>query len=75
MELILQKGLPHQEKPVQAISELLGGVTWVETELSPYENPRIDFEATTLQQTLKDTIKRYGTYTPTRYMSFTNNLA
>ena len=60
MELILQKGLSHQEKPVQAISEVLGGVSWIEADISPYENPRIDFEATSLQQTLKDTIKRYG---------------
>lgn len=60
MELILQKGLSHQEKPVQAISEVLGGVSWIETDISHYENPRIDFEATSLQKTLKETIKRYG---------------
>ncbi len=60
MELILQKGLPHQEKPVQAISEVFGAVVWTAPGTSPYENPRIDFDASSLQGTLRDTIRRYG---------------
>ena len=61
MELILQKGLSHQEKPVQAICDVFSGVVWADSgSLSPYENPRIDFSSTALQQTLKDTINRYN---------------
>lgn len=60
MELILQKGLSHQEKPVQAISEVFDGVVWKEDAVSPYENPLIDFGATSLQQTLRDVIRRYN---------------
>lgn len=60
MELILQKGLSHQEKPVQAISEVFDGVVWKGDVASPYENPHIDFCATSLQQTMRDVIRRYN---------------
>ena len=60
MELILQKGLSHQEKPVQAISEVFKGVVWKEDDLSTYKNPLIDFEATSFQQSLRDVIRRYN---------------
>jgi len=60
MELILQKGLNHQEKPVQAISEVFNDVKWSDMSLSPYENPLIDFSASSLNPTLKKVIGRYG---------------
>lgn len=60
MELILQKGLSHQEKPVLAISDVFSSVAWLSEGLSPYENPAIDFDSTSFQQILLDVVRRYN---------------
>ena len=41
MELILQQGLPHQQKAIDAVCAALEGVT-IAPPVQFYENPQID---------------------------------
>lgn len=41
MELILQQGLPHQQKAIDAVCGALDGVTIIPP-VQFYENPKID---------------------------------
>ena len=43
MELILQQGLPHQQKAIDAVCKVLDGVA-ITPPVQFYENPQIDLE-------------------------------
>ena len=51
MELILQTELPHQQKAVDAVSEVFTGVNW-ENPSYFYQNPRLDFRSEALKKNI-----------------------
>lgn len=53
MELILQQGLPHQQKAIDAVCDTLEGVT-ITPPVQFYENPEIDLDDSKLAANLHD---------------------
>lgn len=53
MELILERGLEHQQKAVDAIISALNGITMIKPYLA-YENPTFDRKEKRLEQNIKD---------------------
>ena len=53
MEIILQQGLPHQQKAVEAVCSALAGVEMTPPTLY-YENPHVDLSSTQLYSNLQD---------------------
>ena len=53
LELILERGLEHQQKAVDAIISALNGITMIKPYLA-YENPTFDRKEKRLEQNIKD---------------------
>ena len=53
MELILQRGLPHQQKAVDAISTALDGVQ-ITSPVQFYENPHISLSDSRLSANIRE---------------------
>ena len=53
MELILEKGLDHQQKAVDVIADVFEGVTIVPPTIS-YQNPSFDFREDRIQRNIAD---------------------
>lgn len=53
MELILQQGLPHQQKAIDAVCGALDGVTIIPP-VQFYENPKIDLSDRKLADNIRD---------------------
>lgn len=68
MELILQRGLPHQQKAVDAVSKVFDKVK-IETPRNFYENPTITLQ----DETLKMNISNIQNSIPVEYRGFTQN--
>lgn len=58
MELILQRGLPHQQKAVDAISAALNGVQ-ITSPVQFYENPSISLSDPKLAANIREIQKIY----------------
>lgn len=52
MEIILQQGLPHQQKAIDAVCATFEGV-FIKTPVQPYENPKVDLTDGRLTENLR----------------------
>ena len=64
MELILQQGLPHQQKAIDAVCGVLDGVT-ITPPMQFYENPKVDLS----DRKLIDNIRNLQNAVPAEYRS------